>query len=120
MRLAWQAPSIFVFLVSGVAAAIAAGCSDGDKQQGGERQDCYPNGTCNAGLVCLSNACVDPGPSGGGGTGGVAGIGGSRGGNTTVGTAGAIAGAAGSTAARGGAGGNTAGTSGGAGSGGNA
>lgn len=32
-----------------------AGC---DAAQGGERQACYPNGTCNAGLTCASSVCV--------------------------------------------------------------
>ena len=36
---------------------------------GAERCDCYPNQTCNANLVCLSNLCV----AGTGGTGGTAG-----------------------------------------------
>jgi hypothetical protein len=35
------------------------GCSS-SPSQGTERGDCYPNGTCNAGLVCLSGVCVKP------------------------------------------------------------
>jgi hypothetical protein len=61
-----------------VGAAVGAGCGSPTKQ-GAERQDCYPNGTCNAGLVCLSNVCVSPG--GTAGAGGASGGGGSGGGN---------------------------------------
>jgi hypothetical protein len=31
---------------------------------GTETGACYPNGTCNTGLVCLSNVCVKPGDAG--------------------------------------------------------
>ena len=31
------------------------------ESQGGEGEACYPNGTCDKGLVCLSNRCVNPG-----------------------------------------------------------
>src|SRR5260221_7936189 len=34
--------------------------------QGGERQPCYPNGTCNSGLSCLSDVCVKVNLDGGG------------------------------------------------------
>jgi len=30
---------------------------------GSERGDCYGNGTCNEGLICLSNLCVRPPPA---------------------------------------------------------
>jgi len=67
------------------------GCSGKSGQActpGGERCTCYGNGTCNVGLVCLSDRCVsdpnlpgsDGGPAdtgGGTGSGGVAGSGGS-------------------------------------------
>lgn len=38
----------------------------GGEKEGEEGGDCFPNGTCNAGLVCRSNLCVDDGsgPSG--------------------------------------------------------
>jgi hypothetical protein len=37
-----------------------AGCgSSSGGGQGGERQGCYPNGTCNAGLTCASGLCVN-------------------------------------------------------------
>src|SRR5450432_208686 len=29
-----------------------------EAERGGERQSCYPNQTCNAGLTCLSDLCV--------------------------------------------------------------
>ncbi len=51
---------------------IACGSgSSGGAAQGGVGQACYPNGTCNAGLSCYSNLCVDAnvdGGSDGGGT----------------------------------------------------
>ncbi len=45
----------------GVAVAIAAttGCGSDGPAAGTEGGDCYGNGTCNAGLVCLSDHCVD-------------------------------------------------------------
>lgn len=41
--------------------AVAAGCGGGGKAAGTESGPCYGNGTCNAGLVCLSDRCVSPG-----------------------------------------------------------
>lgn len=50
-------------LLVGIAAALA-GCGGG---MGAERQACFPNKTCNDGLVCLSDVCVvDDGRRGGG------------------------------------------------------
>jgi hypothetical protein len=40
---------------------------------GGEREPCYANGTCNAGLTCLSNVCVNAGDGGASGGDGGAG-----------------------------------------------
>jgi cellulose 1,4-beta-cellobiosidase len=57
---------------------VACGSGDQKKCQGAERCDCYGNGTCDDGLVCLSNACVSL-VSGGGGTLTVPGTGGSPG-----------------------------------------
>jgi len=37
------------------------GCDKGALEVGAEGGACYPNETCNAGLVCLSDLCVDPG-----------------------------------------------------------
>ncbi len=74
-----------------VLVSIAAGCGGELVAQGGERQPCFPNGTCNIGLTCASGVCVD---LGGGGMGGTAASG--RGGaGGTMGEAGAT-GAAGS------------------------
>lgn len=42
---------------------LASGCSS-EAGQGAERQRCYPNGTCNQGLSCLSDVCVNPGRDG--------------------------------------------------------
>ena len=56
------------------------GCAEVNSSQGQEGAEggrCYPNGTCDSGLVCLSDTCVAP--TGGGGTGGGGGIGGDGG-----------------------------------------
>jgi hypothetical protein len=75
-------------LISG--AALVSACSS-SRPTGGVRQDCYPNGTCNAGLSCFSNICVDAtdGGSGVGGRSGAAGAGGIGNGGTAGGHAGA-------------------------------
>lgn len=55
-------------LIWGSAFLVAAGCGSdsGATTQGAEGQSCYPNGTCNAGLVCASQLCVVlPGNDGG-------------------------------------------------------
>jgi len=40
---------------------LCTGCGSGGGQEAGaEGGTCYPNGTCNAGLDCLSNVCVNP------------------------------------------------------------
>lgn len=41
--------------VIGFASLLTTGCA---KPQGSEGGDCYPNATCNPGLMCLSNLCV--------------------------------------------------------------
>ena len=75
--------------------SIAAGCGGDLVAQGGERQPCYPNGTCNLGLTCASNVCVDLGGGGGmggtnaGGAGGAAGTGGTTGVGDSGGSTGA-------------------------------
>jgi len=148
MQIASRFTRAIVVLAFAAWAAIVAGCGgggggngngdgsgmgtgkggSGGTQQGGERQSCYPNGTCNAGLVCLSDLCVKPAAGGqsgtggsggaGGGTGGsVAGVGGSAAGMGGVGpgTGGSATGTGGSAA---GTGGGAAGTGGGAGAGG--
>jgi hypothetical protein len=81
------------------------GCG-GSTSQGGERQGCYANGTCNAGLSCLSNICVSEGGGGAGGGAGGAGGGAAGGGGGASGHAGAGGGSgAGGHAGSGGAGG---------------
>ncbi len=45
--------SLIVLALVGVG---VVGCAN---SQGGEREHCYGNGTCNAGLVCSSNVCVE-------------------------------------------------------------
>jgi hypothetical protein len=60
--------------------AVSEGCRGGDApqcQQGAERCPCYPNGTCNTGLTCLSAVCVQAsGGTGGSSQGGTMGSGG--------------------------------------------
>ena len=48
-------------------AIVAAACGGGSAggATGGLRQGCYPNGTCNTGLTCLSEVCVEYGYDGG-------------------------------------------------------
>ena len=46
---------------------------------GSETCACYGNGSCNAGLTCASNLCVNLGTGGTGGTGGAGGTGGTSG-----------------------------------------
>lgn len=55
--------SAFVVALIGLATATSAcggSSSNGDAAQGTERGPCYPNETCNAGLICLSDTCVMP------------------------------------------------------------
>ena len=57
----------FFFRSSLVAILAAVACSSGDKYpQGAERGPCYPNNTCNAGLTCYSDRCVNAGGGSGG------------------------------------------------------
>ncbi len=51
-----------VVALTGLIAVVGA-CSSGS--QGTEGQSCFPNGTCNAGLTCLSNLCVNAGADAG-------------------------------------------------------
>lgn len=82
--------------------AIAAACSSNSNTPSGhatgtEKGPCYGNGTCNSGLVCLSNLCVAPpdGSAGSAGQDGSAGASGSAGTGATGGSAGADGGDAG-------------------------
>src|SRR5688572_15039818 len=43
--------------------AIAACARNPDPDPGTERGACYGNGTCNEGLLCLSDRCVRPPPA---------------------------------------------------------
>jgi fibro-slime domain-containing protein len=105
-RQAWLA------IAAAASTAFGAACSSSSSSQGGEGQHCYPNGTCNAGLVCLSNLCAmqPDGGRGGAGGGGASGRGGS-GGATAGTTGGSVGGTTGGSAT--GAGGSAAGTTGG-------
>jgi cysteine-rich repeat protein len=80
---------------------IVASCGGGDSGatsagRGGERQPCYPNGTCNTGLACLSKACVLLPEAGMGG-----GMGDRSAGNGGDGTGGSHAGGSGAGGSRG-------------------
>jgi len=57
---------IFTILISFTALSLAA-CGSGDDDapaQGTEGGSCYPNGTCNDGLECRSDLCVEDGSGG--------------------------------------------------------
>lgn len=61
-----QRPSVAARVASTLvvmAGLAAAGCSDGGAL-GTERNGCRPDKSCEIGLVCLSNLCVDPGSGG--------------------------------------------------------
>jgi hypothetical protein len=65
MRFAYRGARLWA-LAAWVCGAVAlaaggAGCGKGTACAGGERCNCYPNGTCNAGLTCFSNVCVNVG-----------------------------------------------------------
>lgn len=49
-----------------VALAVVASCGPSGVPAGEERGPCYPNGTCNAGLTCLSSLCVSTATDAGG------------------------------------------------------
>jgi fibro-slime domain-containing protein len=132
-RLAW----LSAVVIAAVVGTGTAGCgSSSPSPQGGERQPCYANHTCNDGLACLSDVCVkaaaggtggamsgrggaggsvgSAGTTGSAGTGGATATGGTAGSiggaTATGGTAGSIGGAGGSS---GGSAGSSAGTTGG-------
>jgi hypothetical protein len=88
----------------GILVWVSIGCGGGSTSQGGARQSCYPNGTCNAGLNCFSNVCVDVdagsagstgGSHDGGGSAGTGGAGGAAAGGGSSGTGGSAGAAAG-------------------------
>jgi hypothetical protein len=101
--------SVMLTLVAAVTAGACGGSTATPPPpcEGEERCNCYPNGTCNAGLECLSHLCVatTTGVAGAAGNVGSAGAGGSA-----SGAAGTGAGVGGSIAGTGG--GSTAGTGG--------
>ncbi len=58
-----------VLVVAAAVAGLAVGCEDEEDEEdkiayadGTERGACYGNGTCNDGLICLSDLCVKPRP----------------------------------------------------------
>jgi hypothetical protein len=54
-------------LIAGLVSGLGCGDSKGGIADGVEKGACYPNGTCNAGLSCLSELCVaTTGKDGGG------------------------------------------------------
>jgi hypothetical protein len=105
---------VVIGLVGLTSFSIASGCDDGSSNdnaggtQGAEGQACRADGTCDVGLSCLSNLCVDAGTGvGGTGTGGTVATGGSGsnlggGGGEAGNDAGGAAGAGGSESGTGG------------------
>ena len=65
--------SLALGLACGKVGSSSASGASGATEAGAERGACFPNGTCYAGLVCISELCVNPnaasdaGPGGGGG-----------------------------------------------------
>ena len=101
-----------------VGVLACASTEDLERTQGGPGDPCYPNGTCNASLVCVANVCVsedagaDASLGGAGGTGASSGSGGS---GAASGSGGASGGTGGATGGTGGATGGTGGVTGGTG-----
>lgn len=85
--------------LSGLTLVFAAGCgsSESSAKQGSEGQPCYPNGACNAGLVCASKLCVVL-PVTDGGKDAASGGGSNTGGGGTSGAAGNASGGGGADA----------------------
>ena len=98
-----------IAVATALAPAACGGSSPASCAQGTERCPCYGNSTCNPGLTCASNTCVNLG--GAGGATGSAGMGGTTG---SGGTSGSSKGGAGGTSAAG-AGGTAIGGAGGSG-----
>jgi hypothetical protein len=72
----------------GSAASTGGTGASGSKPAGTEGGPCYANGTCNGGLTCASQLCVNLTGAGGGGPGGGSGSGGSGGGGGSTGAGG--------------------------------
>ena len=104
-----------------VGVLACASTEDLERTQGGPGDPCYPNGTCNASLVCVANVCVsedagaDASLGGAGGTGASSGSGGSGAASGSGGASGGTGGATGGTGGTGGATGGTGGATGGTG-----
>jgi len=83
-----RASSVLVYAALVALAALGIGCGGGSQRcMGKEQCACYPNSTCNVGLSCLSNLCVNAGGAGGNGAGtGGAGSGGNDAGADSGGT----------------------------------
>ncbi len=81
-------------------AMVVLSCSSSPAGMGAQRQACFANGTCDKGLICLSDICVVP-PDGGAGTTGSAGSAGGSGASGGAGAAGGAAGTSGVDAAAG-------------------
>jgi hypothetical protein len=95
-----------VFGVTLTAAALG-GCGSASTHTGTVGAPCSANGTCDPGLQCLSNLCVQP--AGGGGAGGANGAAGASGQAGAAGGANGAAGASGQAGAAGGAAGGAGG-----------
>lgn len=86
-----------------VGVLACASTEDLERTQGGPGDPCYPNGTCNASLVCVANVCVsedagaDASLGGAGGTGASSGSGGSGAASGSGGASGGTGGATGGT-----------------------
>ncbi|MGB8261765.1 MAG: hypothetical protein WCE75_15490, partial [Terracidiphilus sp.] len=52
-----------VSMIALLAGLLSLGCGGSALQQGTEGGSCFPNGTCMAGLACLSHLCVNAGGS---------------------------------------------------------
>ena len=62
--------------IASIVIAAGSGCSRDPLAEGAEGQHCFRNGTCDTGLICLSDLCVRPPDGGLGGRGGTTGSGG--------------------------------------------
>jgi hypothetical protein len=60
--MAYAEPSFMLRLALALVLA-GAGCAQEAPAAGTERGPCYGNGTCNEGMLCLSNHCVRPPPA---------------------------------------------------------
>lgn len=63
MAFSRQFPASVGLFVALVLFPLLVGVSGCQKSAGSLRQDCYPNETCNTGLVCVNGTCVSEGPT---------------------------------------------------------